>query len=371
MPIFMDRHDVSKDVTAEIVADLHQKDLRIQHLFNCTGLTYWYDDQRKTAFCLVEAPDIGAIQKMHDYAHGEVAHRIIEVDASVVESFLGRIEDPQKSQKTALNIINDPAFRTIMVAEINQPISERVTSEKNTLPINNLMKTISDTIRAYKGRLVKQKAESFLVSFDSVTNAVRCAIKMREVFKGELIENESTSSRLDIGLCCGIPVSEGEGIFEDTIQTARRLCDFIPGGIVITAQVRDLYESENRNISLDDKVVRSLSEGDGDFLRQFMDFVEKKWSDPALNAEEFSRNLGYSKSQLYRKTVSLTGTSPNNFLKCFRLGKALDFLHQNKDNISGIAYETGFATPAYFSKCFLKAFGLLPSSYVKTLRTEP
>ena len=118
MPIYMDRHDVSKEVTAEIVADLHQKDLKIQHKFNCKGLTYWFDEKRKTAFCLVEAPNKAAIKEMHDQAHGEVPNRIIEVDHAVVESFLGRIEDPEKSQKTKLNIINDPAFRTIMVVGV-------------------------------------------------------------------------------------------------------------------------------------------------------------------------------------------------------------------------------------------------------------
>ena len=71
MPLYMDRHDVSKEVTAEIVADLHQKDLKIQHKFNCKGLTYWFDDKRKTAFCLVEAPNKAALKEMHDQAHGE------------------------------------------------------------------------------------------------------------------------------------------------------------------------------------------------------------------------------------------------------------------------------------------------------------
>jgi len=52
----MDRHDVSESVTAEMVAQLHQADLKIQHKYACRGLTYWFDDLRKTAFCLVEAP---------------------------------------------------------------------------------------------------------------------------------------------------------------------------------------------------------------------------------------------------------------------------------------------------------------------------
>src|SRR6476660_5491295 len=118
MPIYMDRHDVSDTVTAENVAQLHQADLKIQDQFGCRGLTYWFDEKRKTAFCLIEAPDEKSLREMHNKAHGQVAHRVIEVDPSIVESFLGRIEDPKKAQNTELNIINDPAFRTLMVIDL-------------------------------------------------------------------------------------------------------------------------------------------------------------------------------------------------------------------------------------------------------------
>ncbi|MDO9595052.1 MAG: DUF4242 domain-containing protein, partial [Lutibacter sp.] len=78
MPIYMDRHDVSETVTAENVAQLHQADLKIQDQYKCRGLTYWFDEKRKTAFCLIEAPNKEAIKKMHDHAHGEVPYKIIE-----------------------------------------------------------------------------------------------------------------------------------------------------------------------------------------------------------------------------------------------------------------------------------------------------
>jgi hypothetical protein len=50
MSIYMDRHDVSEVVTAKHVALLHQEDLKIEHKFGCKGLTYWFDEKRKTAF---------------------------------------------------------------------------------------------------------------------------------------------------------------------------------------------------------------------------------------------------------------------------------------------------------------------------------
>src|SRR5678809_1244568 len=114
MPIYMDRHDVSETVTAEQVAQLHQQDVKVQDQFGCRGLTYWFDNKRKTAFCLIEAPDMQALEDMHNHAHGQVPHRIIEVEPEIVESFLGRIEDPKKNNDTELNIIDDPAFRTLM-----------------------------------------------------------------------------------------------------------------------------------------------------------------------------------------------------------------------------------------------------------------
>lgn len=50
MPLYMDRHDLSPAVTAENVAELHHKDLKIQHLYNCRGLTYWFDQKKAPPF---------------------------------------------------------------------------------------------------------------------------------------------------------------------------------------------------------------------------------------------------------------------------------------------------------------------------------
>ena len=56
MPLYMDRHDLDDTVNAEHVAQIHQEDLKIEHEFGCKGLTYWFDQDRRTAFCLIKAP---------------------------------------------------------------------------------------------------------------------------------------------------------------------------------------------------------------------------------------------------------------------------------------------------------------------------
>lgn len=367
MPIYMDRHDVSNDVTAEAVADLHKEDLKIQHNFNCKGLTYWFDDKRKTAFCLIEAPNKAAIKEMHDHAHGEVPNRIIEVDNAVVESFLGRIEDPKKSQKTELNIINDPAFRTIMVVGV-EPFSLKETLDRQVISkMGNWNSTIADTIEIHKGRLVKQNTDHFLVSFDSVTNAVLCAQKIQLEFTAGHRSENPYPIKLNIGLSAGLPVDEKEGLFEDTVKAAHSYFSLVHGAVVISSEVKDLYESENLNSPIAHGTVIALSGNEEKFLRDLVDFMDKEWNNTALNTHDFSRHFGFSKSRLYRRLIAITGKTPNNFLRDYRLKKALDLLVKKDMNISEVAFETGFNSPAYFSKCFQGTFGILPSQYLRSV----
>lgn len=306
---------------------------------------------------------------MHNHAHGVVAHRIIEVDGAIVESFLGRIEDPDKSQKTALNIINDPAFRTILIARIKRFFFKDIPGENESKIIENQYESILEFVNKFKGRVVKQRTDSFLISFDSVTNAVLCALEIQTDFYRAQDTQSYLPLKLQIGLSAGIPVSEKEGIFEDTIKMAEYLCDVVKGNLVVSMEVKDLYESENLNIQLDKSHIKVLHSSDEEFINNLMDYTEREWSNPNLNIEDFSRNVGYSKSQFYRKMISITGKSPNRFIREYRLEQAIKLLRKKNDNISEVAYETGFSTPAYFSKCFLDAFGILPSHFLKSFHS--
>lgn len=364
MPIYMDRHDIPQEITAAHVAQMHKEDLKIEHLYDCKGMTYWCDEKRRTAFCLIQAPNKKAIQDMHNHAHGEVPHRIIEVEGSIVESFLGRIEDPEKARKTELNIINDPAFRTIMVIGLRKVSFTSLDSDRLIEEVREYNKTILASLEKFFGRIVKQKSDYFLISFNSVTNAVLCA---QEIYSDLQTSSKNFNGdiQLNIGLHAGVPVTEKDGIFEDTIKIAERFCDMIHGKIVISQEVRELYESENMNIKLGHQNIKSLKVGDEKFVNLLMDYTEREWTNPAFNSNDFSKNLGYSKSQLYRKMVAITGKSPNSFIKDYRLARALQLLNKNANNISETAFRTGFNSPAYFSKCFMDNFGILPSKYIQ------
>ena len=82
-----------------------------------------------------------------------------------------------------------------------------------------------------------------------------------------------------------------------------------------------------------------------------------------LGAEELSRAVNLSQSQLYRKMAALTGEPPNAFIRKIRLHRAKEMLQTTELTISEIAYDVGFNDPNYFSRTFSKEFGKTPSEY--------
>ena len=270
MPIYMDRHDVSELITAENVAMLHQQDLKIQDQFNCRGLTYWFDDIRKTAFCLIEAPDEITLKEMHNKAHGQVPHTVIEVDPGVVESFLGRIEDPEKARETEVNIINEPAFRTIMTLHIN---NERLLKNPQLPAVKTARHDFNDSVpgilKSYDGSLVKKSGSKFLGSFKSACNAVHASIEILAKFKkaGKDIKNNAA---LKIALNAGVPVTGKKLIFEDTIKLAERMCEYVAGEIIVSSEVKNLYKSENSNAFIRNKSIVALTPEDEKFLNNLI-----------------------------------------------------------------------------------------------------
>jgi hypothetical protein len=291
MPIYMDRHDVSETVTAEQVAQLHQEDLKIQDQFGCRGITYWFDEKRKTAFCLIEAPNETALQDMHNHAHGETANQIIEVDPSIVESFLGRIEDPVKAQNTGLNIINDPAFRTVMVIEFIPSTLEGKERATMETMVNKYGDAIYNLLVSSHGTLVKQSEDYFLLSFSSVSVAVKTAVRVQNLFH-RLDKDLCQRFLLKIGISAGVPVNGKKGFFENVIKMAEGICELVRGEIVVTSEVKDLYNSENRDYLIDGENIMALSRPDEEFLSRLIDYISLTWRSVDLKVEQFCKPVG-------------------------------------------------------------------------------
>ena len=104
------------------------------------------------------------------------------------------------------------------------------------------------------------------------------------------------------------------------------------------------------------------------FLNKLIETVEKHIDNTRFGVEDFSRELGLSRSQLNRKMQAMLNRSPNQFLRSYRLEKARLMIEQNTGTISEISYDVGFSSPAYFSKCFQEEFGVTPKEIRKAGR---
>lgn len=366
MPIYMDRHNISELVNAEYVAELHKEDLKIQEQFNCRGLTYWYDDKKKIAFCLVEAPNEESVHQMHNWAHGKTPNHIIEVDENLVESFLGRIKDPESSSSSELNIINDPAHRTLMVVRFKVLSLNGILNSQSQLNMQQVIKKIGDLLIQYEGRLTELNEGYLLISFKSAYKSVKCALDLENLFTDKIADLYNSNICLKIGLAAGMPVVPNKTFFEDTIRLADRLCFIDKSNIVMTTEVENLFITEDLNTTIGNGKLYSLPVSEENSLNILIDFIEKEWHNAELKVEDFDFPLGMCRTQVYRKVMLLTGKSPNSFLKEYRLNAALEQIKKNINSISEIAYQTGFNSQSYFSKCFQRRFGLLPSDFIKS-----
>ena len=84
-------------------------------------------------------------------------------------------------------------------------------------------------------------------------------------------------------------------------------------------------------------------------------------ADSDFGITQLCRDLGMSRSQVFRKVKALTGKSPSLLIRSIRLRKAKHYLETTDLSVSEIAYDIGFSTPAYFSTSFLEEFGTTPS----------
>jgi hypothetical protein len=80
MPLFMDTHEKVDGLTADAVAGAHQRDLEVQNKYGVRYVRYWFNEPAGRVYCLVEAPDKEAAERVHREAHGLVADEIVEVN---------------------------------------------------------------------------------------------------------------------------------------------------------------------------------------------------------------------------------------------------------------------------------------------------
>lgn len=106
-----------------------------------------------------------------------------------------------------------------------------------------------------------------------------------------------------------------------------------------------------------------LAESDRYFMDRFKKKILENMGNADMKMDDLGAQMQLSKVQLYRKVKAMTGKTPAELLKEMRLQRAYTLLMQTDKTVAEVSAEVGFALPGYFSSCFRKQFGVLPTDF--------
>ena len=108
-----------------------------------------------------------------------------------------------------------------------------------------------------------------------------------------------------------------------------------------------------------------MNKADEEFMNKVIRIIEDNITDDNFGVEKMADILCMSRSSLLRKIKTIFNLSPLDFIRLIRLKKAAEYIQEGKYRIGDICYMVGINSPSYFSKLFLKQFGMTPKDFEK------
>ena len=236
MPLYLDRHDVP-GATAEDLAAAHAADVGVQQSHDVRYLTYWFDPDACSVFCLAEGPSRQAVEDVHREAHGLLATTIVEVEPGPVSAFLGSF--PTHPVGTAYVAA---AVRAVLFTDIcgSTALTQRLGDQGGTALVHEHDAIVRPILATTRGREVKHLGDGIMASFDAPSAAAEAAIAIQQATAKRNLTAE-TPIDLRIGISAGEPLIDEGDLFGATVQLAARLCSACsPGQITTSTAVREL-----------------------------------------------------------------------------------------------------------------------------------
>ena len=82
-----------------------------------------------------------------------------------------------------------------------------------------------------------------------------------------------------------------------------------------------------------------------------------------LDISSFAKDLYLNRTQFYQKVKALTGQTPFELLKNYRLKKAQEYLELQKYSVNDVCLMTGFKNRSHFSRLFKEKYNVSPGNY--------
>ena len=235
--LFLDRHKVL-GATAPEIAAAHELDLAVQDQYGVRYVTYWFDEDEGSVFCLAEGPDREAVETVHREAHGLMADNLIEVGEGPINAFLGDL--PRHPPGEAYT---DSAVRAILFTDFCG--STQLTQELGDEGFMCLLRVHDEIVRSalqrHGGSEVKHTGDGIMASFAQASAALRCALAIHAGFDERRTAGATPDLRVRVGLAAGEPVDHADDMFGATVNLASRICDAAePGHALVSELVHDL-----------------------------------------------------------------------------------------------------------------------------------
>lgn len=157
----------------------------------------------------------------------------------------------------------------------------------------------------------------------------------------------------------------------DTGADAYLVKPFAPNEL--NAHIRNLVKQRERLQQFFTKNISQITENkeaegflslqDKKFLQLINTLLEANLSDDGFDVEQLCEKIKISRSGLFRKLKNLTGYSPSQYIRNFRLDKAVEMLKTENLTISEISYRVGFSSVNYFNRCFKERYLVTPKEY--------
>ena len=109
----------------------------------------------------------------------------------------------------------------------------------------------------------------------------------------------------------------------------------------------------------------SITEKDALLLKKVQEIIEDNLANSNFKIQNIYQEVGMGRSKFSDKMKGLTGLSPIEFIKEYRLEKAKNLLQTGNYNVTEVSYMSGFSDAGYFSKCYKERFGVNPSQNVR------
>ncbi len=135
----------------------------------------------------------------------------------------------------------------------------------------------------------------------------------------------------------------------------------------ILASREKLKKLYGKKFSLESMGIKIVSAEDK-FIQKFFEVIEQNITNPDLNIDMICREVGLSRTNLYRKLKAITDFSPVELIRNKRLEVATRLLRESDYTVSEISTYVGFNSHAYFTQCFKAVYGCSPSEYLANER---